>query len=280
MHEILSDLPGGAYVLDLGSSHGSFDPNCTQAIVVRLDREAFTKIGGAHCVQGDAAHLPFRNGQFASVIANHSLEHFDKLNEALQEVGRVLTSSGSLFVSVPDASTFTDKLYRWLARGGGHVNQFTSVTSLLSLIEQVTGLKHVATKSLYSSLSFLNRNNAPKPRPKRLFLLGGGAEWSLFLFAWFSRRLDRLFHSRISIYGWAIYFGRIPSPIHRGASINVCIRCGSGHPSLYLLTHSGVQKRFGLRVYHCPRCAALNPFADDHSLECHPPADNLIPKED
>ena len=54
---------------------------------------------------------------------------------------------------MPDASTFCDKLYRWLSRGGGHVNAFTSSAELAATIERSTGLKHRATKTLHTSLS-------------------------------------------------------------------------------------------------------------------------------
>jgi SAM-dependent methyltransferase len=77
-------------------------------------------------VQGDALHLPFPDSTFTAVISNHSLEHFDHLEGALHEIGRVVRPQGALFVSVPDASTFCDRLYRWLAKGSGHVNAFTS----------------------------------------------------------------------------------------------------------------------------------------------------------
>src|SRR4029077_8355318 len=127
-------------------------------------------------VQSDAAKLPFADQTFDAVISNHSLEHFDDLVGSLREIGRVISPTGSLFVAVPDASTLTDKLYRWLGRGGGHVNAFTSADKTAALIEQTTAMPHAATKILCSSLSFLNRRNAPRPVPRRLWLLGGGYE--------------------------------------------------------------------------------------------------------
>ena len=69
------------------------------------------------------ASLPFQDASFDAVISNHSLEHFEQLQPALQELGRVLRPNGSIFIAVPDASTFADRLYRWLARGGGHVKE-------------------------------------------------------------------------------------------------------------------------------------------------------------
>jgi hypothetical protein len=169
-----------------------------------------------------------------------------------------------LFASVPDASTFTDKLYRWLARGGGHVNAFTSPRDLAKTIERGTGLRLVATRTLCSSLSFLNARNSLRPRPRRLLLLGGGAEWSLFVYAWLSRRIDRTLNLRTSIYGWALYFGAIPEPVNTETMMNVRIRCGSGFPATSLKHSCLVRSTWiGARVYRCPDCGATNPLLID-----------------
>lgn len=252
MHEILRSLRDGDHVLDLGCQHGSFDPGTTRARVVRIDREPGIA-RGACTVQGDASALPFATGSFAAVVANHSLEHFDDLDGAVAEIARVLRSDGALFVSVPDASTLTDRLYRWLARGGGHVNAFRDAGQLAQRIEAATGLKHVATRTLYSSLSFMNRARAVRPLPGRMILVGGGFEWTLFAWAWLSRRIDRAFGLRTSVYGWAMYFGNVPEAPDTTPMVNVCIRCGSGC--------SGQAGRAGLlSTWRCPDCGAVNPL--------------------
>jgi SAM-dependent methyltransferase len=267
MHEILKKLQADSLVLDLGCAEGSFPQNATLAVVVRVDREAPND--RANCtrfVQANAATLPFADQTFAAVISNHSLEHFDDLAGTLREIGRVTRPSGSLFVAVPDTSTLTDKLYRWLARGGGHVNAFTSSSETAAAIEKATGLPHVATRLLCSSLSFLNRRNAPRPVPRRLLLLGAGYEWSLFLYAWLSRQLDRRLNTRSSIYGWAFYFGSIEEPVNTETWVNVCIRCGSGCSASSLKNRRLVRSIFlGFRIFQCPDCGAANPFADDSS---------------
>ena len=269
MEEILRHLQPGAFLLDLGCSHGSFNKKSTCATVVRFDREAQL---GSHelFVRGDAAALPFRDRTFTAIVANHSLEHFENLNGALREIGRVIHPTGMLFVSVPDASTLTDKLYRWLARGGGHVNAFTAAADIAAEIERATGLQHVATRVLCSSLSFLNRRTSPRPRPRRLILLGAGYEWSLLLYTWLSRRIDRLLNLRTSVYGWALYFGEIPEPIDTSPHVNVCIRCGSGFPaSLIQELHLRGLALPGMRRYRCPQCAAPNTFTKDWPIDSH-----------
>ena len=186
MDEILRALPESARVLDLGSQYGSFPLSATRAFVARLDRDS--PPGG---VRADAAALPFGDGAFDAVIANHSLEHFDRLDDALREMGRVVRRDGAIYVAVPDASTFTDRVYRWIGRGGGHVNPFTSREALSARIERATGLPFRGARTLHSSLAFLNRRGSPVPRPKRLILLGGGYEWTLRVYTFVSRRLDR-----------------------------------------------------------------------------------------
>jgi len=264
VHEILRNLPSGSFVLDLGCAQGSFPQQTTSATPIRLDREASRTSDGTQFVQGDAARLPFADRAFTAVISNHSLEHFNDLAASLREIGRVIRTPGSLYIAVPDASTLTDKLYRWLGRGGGHVNPFTSPAKLTAAVERATGLPHVGTRTLCSSLSFLNRRNAPRPLPRRLLLLGAGYEWSLFLYTWMSRRLDRWLKTRTSVYGWAFYFGSIREPIDTTTWVNVCIRCGSGCPASLLRRQSRIHPVFpGLRIYQCPTCGASNPFSDD-----------------
>jgi SAM-dependent methyltransferase len=265
MHEILKALPKGSLVLDLGCATGSFPEDATLAQIVRIDRDAAkTRTDSVPFVQADAAALPFADHRFAAVISNHSLEHFEDLSGALREIGRVIKPGGSLYVAVPDASTVTDELYRWLARGGGHVNAFVSARETAAAIEQATGLPLVATRVLCSSLSFLNRRNAPRPIPRRLWPLGGGYEWSLALYIWFSRRLDRLLRTRTSIYGWAFYFGSIKEPIDVTIRVNVCIRCGSGCRASLLESLGLVSTNWlGFRTFKCRDCGANNPFAED-----------------
>ena len=139
MQEILGSLSAGARVLDLGCQYGSFPAHYTQATVIRLDRDA-PAAPGARFVQGDAARLPFATDSFDAVIANHSLEHFDQLDDVLREIGRIVRGGGALFVAVPDADTLTDRLYRWIGKGGGHVNPFTDAAELARRIESATGL--------------------------------------------------------------------------------------------------------------------------------------------
>ena len=260
MYEILRDLPTTAWALDLGSALGSFDASRTRSHVVRVDLE-FSTGGDGLFVQSNAASLPFRDSFFDAVIANHSLEHFDRLNSSVREIGRVIKPSGSIFISVPDASTVSDKLYRWLARGGGHVNAFTDSSQLAELITSGSGLAHAGTRILYSGFSFLNRKNT-RHIPKRLLLLGGGYEFTIQLATYCFRLVDRIAGARLSVYGWACYFGAVPA-LDLTPCTNVCVRCGSGHGAAWLGISGFVKKILFLRHYNCPGCGATNLFTSD-----------------
>ena len=261
MHEILGRLPPGSFVLDLGCARGSFPQDATAATTIRFDLALDRKKAEEICVRGDARRLPFATGAFQAVVCNHSLEHVDGLESCLREIGRIVDPLGAVYIAVPDASTLTDRLYRWLARGGGHVNPFTSPAEFAARVTRATRLQHVATRDLCSSLSFLNRRNSPRPLPVRLLFLGAGFEWSLFLYVWLSRRLDRLFNLRTSAYGWAFYFGRIAEPVPTETNVNVCIRCGSACPLSVLHQQALVKYVFAIvAVYRCPTCGATNPI--------------------
>ena len=264
MHEILRHLPDGARVLDLGSRAGSFDASRYPVRAVRLDLEIPTGTTRDDFVQADASSLPFPDATFDAIISNHSLEHFERLEPALQELGRVVRPSGSIFVAVPDASTFSDKLYRWLGRGGGHVNAFRSRTELIALVERHTTLRFAAGRILISSLSILNRNNLAGRAPRKLLLLGGGREGLLILWSLISRLSDRWLHTRLSLYGWALYFGALHETLDTSTWWNVCVRCGSGGSSAWL-EQLGIVKRnrWLLRAYACPSCGAPNIFTRD-----------------
>jgi SAM-dependent methyltransferase len=262
VHEILENLAPGTRVLDIGSGPGSFPSSMGPFIAIRTDLDCPSS-PAANFVQADAARLPFADGAFDAVISNHSLEHFHDLAGSLAEIGRVLKPTGALCVAVPDASTFCDRLYRWLARGGGHVNPFTSAQELAGIIERATRLRHVNTRTLCTSLSYLNRKNRPVSGPRRLLLAGGGTDISLHLFTYFARLSDRLFGTRLSVYGWALYFGNLAVPVDIKAWSNVCMRCGSGTQSEWLRHLQLVRRRFFLQVYRCPSCGATNLFSDD-----------------
>lgn len=258
MHEILSALTPEARVLDLGSGRGSFDAARFPLHIIRADLVRPVQTGD-NFVACSAAQLPFADRSFKAVILNHSLEHFEDLAGSVREIARVLAEDGYLYVAVPDASTFTDRLYRWLGRGGGHVNPFTDPDDVARMFTQATGLRHAGTRVLCTSLSFLNRSNIPGRPPRKLLLFLNGNETLVRTLTLALRRLDRWFRWRTSIYGWAFFFGDSLSP-DLAVWSNVCVRCGSGVPSSALrVTH----RRILPDVYACPNCGTMNFFTED-----------------
>jgi SAM-dependent methyltransferase len=258
VHEILSRLDGRAWVLDVGSGAGSFPAGATRARVVRVDAERPGAAPG-NFVLGDAARLPFPDDWFDAIVSNHSLEHITDLEGAVREMRRVVRGDGYVYIAVPDATTLADRVYRWLGRGGGHVNAFVSAEDVPRLFG---AWKPAATRVLYASFSFLNRRNFRARAPRRLMLLGNGSEGLLRVGTWVLRKLDEALGTRWSVYGWAYYFGEFPegAPATEAAR-NVCVRCGSGHAAAWLEARGVVERRwFGAARFVCPGCGARNYF--------------------
>lgn len=259
MLHLIGSLPAGARVLDLGAGPGSFSCPRRDLTVVRLDLERPHRLGGGSYVLGDAACMPFATASFDLIVSNHSLEHFLELAATVRETGRVLKAEGVLYVAVPDATTITDRIYRWLGRGGGHVNPFRSAEEVAALVNRLTGLPLRSTTVLFSSLSFLNRHNFVTRPPRRIALFAFGNELFLAVAMWMLRGLDRLCGTRWSVYGWSFRFGNVTAAEPAESWVNVCVRCGSGHSEAYLRKQAPLRKVAGLfQTYRCPDCGGFN----------------------
>jgi SAM-dependent methyltransferase len=268
MDEILRNLPQGARVLDLGCGAGSFPVAALPLRVVRVDLQPKPGAPGGVLVAADSGDLPFAARTFDAVVANHSLEHFPELDRALVEIGRVIRPEGALYVSVPDSTTITDRVYRWIAAGGGHVNAFTSATELAARISQATGLRAAGIRPLYSSLNFLNRRHVRGWPRRRLIWFGLGCEGFLRILVFALRLADHSLGTRLSHYGWGMYFGSVGEEVGTAGWTNVCVRCGTAHAAAWLAAAGLVRRRIpGWRAYRCPCCGAHNWFTSDPSSE-------------
>jgi SAM-dependent methyltransferase len=263
MREFLGHLAPGARVLDLGCGVGSYPASAYPLRTVRLDLERPPADPSAAAVQADAARLPFRDACFDAIVANHSLEHFAELEAVLAEVRRVLQPGGSLFVSVPDSTTLSDRLYRFFARSGGHVNRFRSAAEVERLVREGTGLACRAWRLLFTSLAFLHPENRRGRRAGRLLLVAGVGERTLKWATWLARKLDRRFGTRLSIYGWVFYFGAGPEMVDTTPWTNVCVRCGAGHPFARLAAEGAINLEAWIPQFRCPDCGVWGLYTND-----------------
>jgi len=258
LHQIRS-LPPRARVLDLGAGPGSFPLNRPDLCVVRLDIEKPHRLGDGCYVLADAARMPFAARSFDLIVCNHSLEHFTQLEATVREAGRILNPDGALYVAVPDSTTLSDRIYRWLGRGGGHVNPFRAPEEVTGLVTRLTGFEHRRTTVLFSSLAFLNAHNFVTPPPRRIALFAFGNERFLAVLVWMLRGLDRRFGTGLSRYGWSFWFGNVAPAEPAEVWVNVCVRCGAGHSGPYLRKKASMNEVAGLfHTYRCPACGGFN----------------------
>ena len=107
----LRDLPADAKVLEIGCGDGGLWKQNLDRLpagwrIVMSDlsagmlaaaRAALPPMQFRAFVQGDAERLPFVDGRFDAVIANHMLYHVADRPRALRDIRRVLVASGRLF---------------------------------------------------------------------------------------------------------------------------------------------------------------------------------------
>ncbi|SNY49159.1 Methyltransferase domain-containing protein [Paractinoplanes atraurantiacus] len=101
-------LPSVGDVLEVGAGTGELwrhlDPRRAGLRLTLADFSAamcerLGEVAGAEVRRCDATDLPFADGSFDAVIANHMLYHVDEPDMALREFARVLRPGGRLFVA-------------------------------------------------------------------------------------------------------------------------------------------------------------------------------------
>ncbi len=107
----LAAVKEGERVLELGCGGGGFLSACAgqrPSLIVGLDvnREATTLAcrlaPAADLALADAAHLPFGDGAFHAIVAQHLFEHLEWPDDVLQEWERILTPGGRIVVATPN----------------------------------------------------------------------------------------------------------------------------------------------------------------------------------
>lgn len=267
MHAWVEQLARGQRVLDLGAGAGSLKSTNYPCSLFFVDNDASTFSEPAatnpqHRIAAMGMRLPFADRVFDLVICNHVLEHVVELDGTLREISRVLKPGGRFYVSVPNGYGLCDGIYRFLFKGGDHVNRFRRA-ALVERIEKSGGGRLTAWQKLYSSFAYLSRAKsldraALREAPARLRWFAAlprfaikSVQAALYLA---TRCLDTCSGSTLSVYGWALYFESAGAAVREiPAFVNVCFVCGSGHPACEL-------NRIGLGRFRCPTCDSVSPY--------------------
>ena len=117
LREFLDDLPAGSVVMDLGSGPGSFDYRRRADITILatdiLPIQPAERLPYVCWFRADGARLPVRARTVDAVVAHYVLEHVTELEPTMDEIARVLKPGGRVYCSVPRATAFDDRFYRF-----------------------------------------------------------------------------------------------------------------------------------------------------------------------
>jgi SAM-dependent methyltransferase len=118
LHELIAAAPHCARVLDAGCGPGSWpygerpDLRIT-ALDIKFPPGPPAKREGVDVLRAGLERLPLRDGTFDLVVCHYVLEHVTGLAACCDELARLTRSGGTLYLSVPRAAAFDDRLYRF-----------------------------------------------------------------------------------------------------------------------------------------------------------------------
>lgn len=152
-------LPDGARVLDVGCGAGTIRyasyPNIRfVGLDLYPDSETVHWPDTANLILGSSEDLPVQSVLFDGIVANFVFEHFDNPARTLQELDRVARPGCFLYLSIPRAASWHDRLYRSALKGGGHVQRY-DLGSLLTLVYRNSRFKLDAIRPLQSGFTWL-----------------------------------------------------------------------------------------------------------------------------
>lgn len=118
LREMIAAAPAGARVLDAGCGPGSwpYDLRPDLAITgfdVKFPPGPPAPAPHVTVFRGDLARLPLKSGAFDLTVCHYVLEHVTDLEPCCDELVRVTKPDGTLYLSVPRAAAFDDRLYRF-----------------------------------------------------------------------------------------------------------------------------------------------------------------------
>ena len=192
LKQVLNDLDKGL-VIDLGCGKGSILSNIEDLNILGVDVDKLMSFKCDYFVVGDMRKLPVKSKAADLVVMSHSLEHVKGFEICLSEAAR--TSKKFLYVSVPDGSSFDDRLFRTLGKivkgVSSHVNRF----SFQDIVENAekSGFRLVESGSVKSGFTYL-----PKPLDKTMVKM--------------TSVTDKIFSSNAKMYGWEFLFEKVGDP--------------------------------------------------------------------
>ncbi len=118
LYEMIDAAPSGARVLDAGCGPGSWDYRRRSDLRITGFDIKFPpgpppRLASAQALRADLARLPLRDGAFDLTVCHYVLEHVTELEACCDELARVTPLAGTLYLSVPRAASFDDRLYRF-----------------------------------------------------------------------------------------------------------------------------------------------------------------------
>lgn len=118
LHEVIAAQPRGARVLDAGCGPGSWpyaerpDLDIT-GFDIKFPPGPPPLSDRVRVFEADLARLPLRDGLFDLTVCHYVLEHVTELEACCDTLARVTKPGGTLYLSVPRAAAFDDRLYRF-----------------------------------------------------------------------------------------------------------------------------------------------------------------------
>lgn len=256
LREVIAALPAGSRVLDAGCGPGSWP----YALRADLDITGFDikfppgpppRDERTRVFRGDLARLPLRAGQFDLTVCHYVLEHVTELEACCDELARVTRPGGQLYLSVPRAAAFDDRLYRFagyfakyaLMKFGKRIEHqqrfdFHTVVDLF----YARGLRLTATARVPAGFSWMN-----DPRTKPLQAAFTGALAALHRLTGWDLAKDANF---------VLTFEKVGEVGFRKVT-HVCRECGE---HAVVTPGGGAGEAVDAAHWRCPYCGKPNPF--------------------
>ncbi len=181
---------GLGYFLNALHKDGSFKP-----VGVDVSDEAVTYVKQHFgiIVRKESELDSFEPNSFDAITQWHVLEHVHALNERMQQLKRLLKKDGTLFIAVPNSSSWDAKYYG--AHWDGydvprHLYHFNKIS--FSLLMQKHGFKVVQTRALVFDAPYISMRSEVHRGSGGAFLRGAASGLVSTVNAWFSGNYSSL----------------------------------------------------------------------------------------